>query len=133
MFIVVMATDIPVSQWRRIVMCVALERCQSRITCEPGRVQEDRIAIQFSWTQEFKRTREMQISNAKRLTFNVFPNANFQMQKLHLEVAWSGFENVRLDVSSAVHTVRNKSDSGHIWRSYSGMHPSYLVGALYGE
>lgn len=47
MFIVVMAIHIPVHQWRRIVTCVAPEKCQSRIPCEPGRVQENLIGIQL--------------------------------------------------------------------------------------
>lgn len=33
----------------------------------------------------------------------------------HLEVAWIGSENVQLKVTWAVHTVRIKADSGHIW------------------
>ena len=40
----------------------------------------------------------------------------------HLKVAWFWFENVRFNATCAVHTVKSKSDMGHMWakKSYSG-------------
>lgn len=76
-----------VCQSCRIVMCVTLERHQSRIKCDR--------AVQTVVT--FKKIGYLSDWVA------------------HLEVAWSRFENIRIDATCTVHTVLNKADSGQSW------------------